>query len=114
MRAEIEIALRMLAQADSTIPPDGRIDKAIECLRGIDHNLPDLVQIRELRTTLHLSRATIDNLIERGKLRQILGADDRLLGVSRESLRRFLQGEIRLSDGTNIDDIETKGSKGKI
>ena len=48
MRAEIEIAMRMLLMADPSVPPDGRIDRAVDALRGIRHDLPDLVRMKEL------------------------------------------------------------------
>ena len=38
MKAEVEIAMRMLLLADSSVPPDGRIDKAVDILRGLNHD----------------------------------------------------------------------------
>lgn len=102
MRAEIEIAMRMLLMADSSVPPDGRIDKAVDVLRGFNHDLPELVRLKELKETLHLSEATIRTLMDAGRLKRIVGNGNNTLGVSRESLRAFIRGEVRLEDGTLV------------
>lgn len=36
MKHEVEMALRLLFRSDTSIPPDGRVDQAIEILKG--HN----------------------------------------------------------------------------
>ena len=102
MRAEVEIAMRMLLMADPSVPPDGRIDRAVDVLRGVRHDLPDLVRMKELRSMLHLSDYTIKNLIRVGRLKRIMGSGKAMLGVSRESVRAFIRGEIRLEDGTFV------------
>lgn len=102
MRAEVEIAMRMLLMADPSVPPDGRIDRAVDVLRGVRHDLPDLVRMKELRSMLHLSDYTIKNLIRVGRLKRIMGSGKAMLGVSRESVRAFIRGEIRLEDGTLV------------
>ena len=102
MRAEVEIAMRTLLMADPSVPPDGRIDRAVDALRGIRHDLPDLVRMKELRSMLHLSDPTIKSLIRSGRLKRVVGTGNAMLGVSRESVRTFIRGEIRLEDGTLI------------
>ena len=102
MRAEVEIAMRMLLMADPSVPPDGRIDRAVDVLRGVRHDLPDLVRMKELRSMLHLSDYTIKNLIRVGRLKRIMGSGKAMLGVSRESVRAFIRGEIRLEDETLV------------
>ena len=102
MRAEIEIAMRMLLMADTSVPPDGRIDKAVDALRGLNHDLPELVRMKELKEALHLSDPTIRTLMDAGRLRRIVGNGNNTLGVSRESLRAFIRGEVRLEDGTIV------------
>lgn len=102
MRAEVEIAMRMLLMADPSVSPDGRIDRAVDVLRGVRHDLPDLVRMKELRSMLHLSDYTIKNLIRVGRLKRIMGSGKAMLGVSRESVRAFIRGEIRLEDGTLV------------
>ena len=96
MRAEVELAMRTLLMADPSVPPDGRIDRAVDALRGVRHDLPDLVRMKEL------SDPTIRNLIKVGRLKRIVGSGDTMLGVSRESVRAFIRGEIRLEDGTLV------------
>lgn len=102
MRAEVEIAMRALLMADPSVPPDGRIDRAVDVLRGIRHDLPDLVRMKELRSILHMSTPSIKNLIRIGRLKKVIGSGDATLGVSRESVRAFIRGEIRLEDGTLV------------
>ena len=102
MRAEVEIAMRMLLMADPSVPPDGRIDREVDVLRGVRHDLPDLVRMKELRSMLHLSDYTIKNLIRVGRLKRIMGSGKAMLGVSRESVRAFIRGERRLEDGTLV------------
>lgn len=51
---------------------------------------------------LHLSDYTIKNLIRVGRLKRIMGSGKAMLGVSRESVRAFIRGEIRLEDGTLV------------
>jgi len=104
MKAEIEIALRMLLKSDSTIPPDGRIDRAVDVIRGIGLDVPDLVKMQELRKVLHMSDPAIRNLMDAGRLNRIMGAGERCLGVSRDSLRRFIRGEVRTCDGMLINE----------
>ena len=102
MRAEVEIAMRTLLMADPSVPPDGRIDRAVDALRGVRHDLPELVRMKELRSLLHLSDPTIYNLISVGRLKRVLGTGNAMLGVTRESVRAFIRGEIRLKDGTLV------------
>ena len=102
MRAEVELAMRTLLMADPSVPPDGRIDRAGDALRGVRSDVPDLVRMKELRSMLHLSDPTIRNLIKVGRLKRIVGSGDTMLGVSRESVRAFIRGEIRLEDGTLV------------
>ena len=102
MRAEVEIAMRTLLMADPSVPPDGRIDRAVDALRGIRHDLPDLVRMKELRSILHMSAPAIHNLIRAGRLKRIMGTGKAMLGVSRESVRAFIRGEVRLEDGTLV------------
>ena len=100
MKAEVEIAMRMLLLADTSVPPDGRIDKAVDILRGIDVEGEELVRMKDVCSTLHMSRNQVRKLMACGRLVAIGGTGDRCLGTSRESLRRFIRGEIHLPDGT--------------
>ena len=52
MRQEVEVVLRMLLKADSTIPPGGRIDHAIDVLNGTTHG-----QDRPFLTTMEAAEA---------------------------------------------------------
>lgn len=102
MKAEVEIAMRMLLLADSSVPPDGRIDKAVDILRGVNLEGEELVKMNDVCSTLHMSRSCVKRLMACGRLARIGGTGDNCLGTSRESLRRFIRGEIHLPDGTLV------------
>ena len=95
MKQEVEVVLRMLLKADSTIPPGGRIDRAIEVINGTrSDKQPPYITFREAANALHVDRAAVKSLIKAGKLNRVVGANDRSLGVSRESFQRYLRGKM--------------------
>lgn len=102
MKAEIEIAMRMLLKSDSSIPPDGRIDRAVDVIRGTDKDLPEIVKFNEVCKVLQMTRRSIEHMLDTGRLNRVMGSGSRCIGVSRESLRRVLRGEVRAIDGTLI------------
>ena len=97
MKREVEIALRLLLKFDSSIPPDGRIDHAFEILKGHDRRQSPIVRLPELRRIFGVSKRTLEHLMNSGRLDRIVGKGDRTMGVTRESLKRFMRGE---SEGT--------------
>ena len=97
MKHEVEMALRLLFRSDMTIPPDGRVDLAIEILKGHATRHPPIVKVRQAADILHVDRSTIDNLLKKGKLVKIVGKNNRLFGISRESLAAYLRGEVAAS-----------------
>ena len=100
MKAEVEIAMRMLLPADSSVPPDGRIDKAVDILRGLNHDGEEIVRTNMVCSILHMSQSQVKNLMDKGRLVKIMGSGEKCIGTSRESLRQFIRGEIRLPNGT--------------
>ena len=95
MRQEVEVVLRMLLKADSTIPPGGRIDHAIDVLNGTTHgqDRPFLTTI-EAAEALHVNRGTIKALVKSGKLNRAVGTFGRTIGVTRESFQRYVRGKM--------------------
>ena len=91
------MALRLLFRSDMTIPPDGRVDLAIEILKGHATRHPPIVKVRQAADILHVDRSTIDNLLKKGKLVKIVGKKGRIFGISRESLAAYLRGEVAAS-----------------
>ena len=91
------MALRLLFRSDMSIPPDGRVDLAIEILKGHNTKQPPIVKVRQAADILHVDRSTIDKLLRKGKLVKIVGKNDRLIGISRESLATYLRGEVAAS-----------------
>ena len=95
MKQEVEVVLRMLLKADSTIPPGGRIDRAIDIINGTKRdNQPPYITFKEAMDALHVDRATVKALFKIGKLNRVVGAHGRSLGVSRESFQRYLRGKM--------------------
>ena len=103
MKAEVEIAMRMILIADTSVPPDGRIDKAIDILRGLDREGDDVVRMKEICSLLHMSPAAVRQLMKEGKLTVVMGSGNKCIGTSRESLSKYIKGEIRLKDGTLLN-----------
>ena len=97
MKHEVEMALRLLFRSDMSIPPDGRVDLAIEILKGHNTKQPPIVKVRQAADILHVDRSTIDNLLKKGKLVKIVGKKGRIFGISRESLATYLRGEVAAS-----------------
>ena len=97
MKREVEMALRLLFRYDTSIPPDGRVDLAIEILKGHNAGQPPVVRVKQAADILHVDRSTIDQLLRKGKLVKIVGKNDRLIGISRESLASYLRGEVAAS-----------------
>lgn len=97
MKREVEIALRLLFRSDTSIPPDGRVDLAIEILKGHNAKQPPVIKVRQAADILHVDRSTVDGLIRKGKLVKIVGKKGRLFGISRESLAAYLRGEVAAS-----------------
>ena len=93
MKREVEIALRLLLKFDSSIPPDGRIDHAFEILKGQDKRQPPIVRMIELRNVFGIGKSALDKLLDSGRLDRIVGKGNRTIGVTRESLKRFMRGE---------------------
>ena len=100
MKAEVEIAMRMLLLADSSVPPDGRIDKAVDILRGLNHDGEEIVRTNMVCSILHMSQSQVKNLMDKGRLVKIMGSGEKCIGTSRVSLRQFISGEIRPPNGT--------------
>lgn len=97
MKHEVEMALRLLFRSDTSIPPDGRVDQAIEILKGHNAKEPPVVRVGQAANILHVERQTVINLAKKGKLVRILGKGDRLIGISRESLSAYLRGAVAAS-----------------
>ena len=97
MKREVEMALRLLFRSDTSIPPDGRVDLAIEILKGHNAKQPPVIKVRQAVDILHVDRSTVDGLIRKGKLVKIVGKKGRIFGISRESLAAYLRGEVAAS-----------------
>ena len=95
MRPEIGITLRLLLNADNTIPKDGRIQRALDVLNGEDGDLPEIVSIAKMAVKLHKSTSTVRDLINCGQLARVVGKGGRTLGIARDSAVLFLNGEFK-------------------
>ena len=93
MKHEVEMALRVLFRSDTSIPPDGRVDLAMEILKGREARHPPIVRVKKAAESLHVNNQTVCHLAKKGKLVRIVGKNNHLIGISRESLAAYLRGE---------------------
>ena len=91
MKREVEMALRLLFRFDTSIPPDGRVDLAIEILKGHDVKKPPVVRVKDAADILHVTTKTIGSLMQKGKLARILGKNDRGKGAASTDQRKLAE-----------------------
>lgn len=92
MKPETEIAVRGVLMMDPDITKEN-IERALDVLRGkadgeeiIIHN----VRFRDAQEILKVSRRTLRHYLDSGYLDRVFGGGRRAIGVTRESLLRFM------------------------
>ena len=92
MKPETEVAIRGVLMMDVDVPKEN-IERALDILRGktdgdeiIIHN----VRFNDARDILKVSRRTLRHYLDSGYLDRVYGGGRRAIGVSRESLLRFM------------------------
>ena len=92
MKPETEIAVRGVLMMDPGITKEN-IERALDVLRGkadgeeiIIHN----VRFRDAQEILKVSRRTLRHYLDSGYLDRVFGGGRRAIGVTRESLLRFM------------------------
>ena len=96
MKTETENAIRSIASLDPGISPTV-IDRVIDIMKGISEeseNLIHVVRYNDALELLKVSRRTLSYYVDHGYLDRVYGCGCRAIGVSRESLLRFLNRRV--------------------
>ena len=101
MKTETENAIRSIASLDPEVSIT-MIDRVIELMKGKSaesENLIHVVKYSDAIELLKVSRRTLSYYLDNGYLDRVYGCGHRALGVSRESLLRFMTRRVvRRSD----------------
>ena len=96
MKQETENAIRSIASLDPEVST-AMVDRAIDLMRGRSdeseafiHN----VKFRDAQDLLKVSRRTLSYYLDHGYLDRVYGCGHRALGISRESLLRFMNRRV--------------------
>lgn len=106
MKPETEIAVRGVLMMDADVTKEN-IERALDILRGkadgeeiTIHN----VRFKDARDILKVSRRTLRHYMDSGYLDRVYGGGRRAIGVTRESLLRFMSRRT----------VEHRGADGRI
>ena len=92
MKMETETAVRSIVSMDAEVSKEN-LERAIDIMRGkveSDEDLIHNIRSKDAQELLKVSRRTLSYYIDNGYLDRAYGCGDRALGVSRESLLRFM------------------------
>lgn len=108
MKTETESAIRSIVSLDSEITRE-MMERAIDILRGRAESVDDLVHVirrQEAIRILNVHRRTLDYYVKQGYLDTVYGGGRRrALGISRESLVRFMR--LRVGHPAPVQDSTT-------
>ena len=96
MKPETETAVRSIVMFDSEVTREN-LERAIDILRGkvsSDEDLIHNIRFCDAQELLKVSRRTLSYYIDHGYLDRVYGCGERALGVSRESLLRFMNRRV--------------------
>jgi len=96
MKTQTEMAVRSILAMDSEIKAED-VEKALDVLRGkvtSNEDLDHVLRRKEVEELLHVHRRTIDYYIEKGYLVRVYGGGQRAVGISRDSVMRFLRRRV--------------------
>ena len=101
MKTQTEMAVRSILSMDEEIKAE-LVEKALDVLRGkvgpndeIDH----VLRRKEVEELLHVHRRTIDYYLDKGYLTRVYGGGQRALGISRDSVLRFVRRRVGRPQG---------------
>lgn len=106
MRMETETAVRSIVCIDAEVSRE-MLEKALRILRGIDPDNEPIVhnvRFKDARDILQVSRRTLRHYMDSGYLDRVYGGGIRAIGVTRESLIRFMSRRT----------VEHRGKDGRI
>lgn len=96
MKTETENAIRSIASLDPEVSAT-MIDRVIEIMKGTSKESESLIHVIRYNDALELlkvSRRTLSYYVDKGYLDRVYGCGCRSIGVSRESLLRFLNRRV--------------------
>ncbi len=96
MKSETETLLRNIISLDPEITKENA-EKAIDIMRGKVESEEDMVhnvRFRDALELLKVSRRTLSYYLDHGYMDRVYGCGQRALGVSRESLLRFMNRRV--------------------
>ena len=96
MKPETETAVRSIVMIDSEVTREN-LERAIDIMRGkisSEEELIHTVRFNDAIDLLKVSRRTLSHYIDHGYLDRVFGCGCRALGVSRESLLRFMNRRV--------------------
>ena len=96
MKSETETLIRNIISLDPEVAKEN-LERAIDIMRGkveSDEDLIHNIRFKDAQELLKVSRRTLSYYIDHGYLDRVYGCGDRALGVSRESLLRFMNRRV--------------------
>ena len=96
MKSETETLIRNVVSLDPEVAKEN-LERAIDIMRGkveSDEDLIHNIRFKDAQDLLKVSRRTLSYYIDHGYLDRVYGCGDRALGVSRESLLRFMNRRV--------------------
>ena len=96
MKQETENAIRSIASLDPEVTT-AMVDRAIDIMRGRSEECEALihnVKFKDAQELLKVSRRTLSYYLDHGYLDRVYGCGHRALGISRESLLRFMNRRV--------------------
>lgn len=96
MKPETETAVRSIIMIDSEVTREN-LERAIDIMRGkmsSDEELIHTIRFKDAIDLLKVSRRTLTYYLDHGYIDRVFGCGHRALGVSRESLLRFMNRRV--------------------
>jgi len=96
MKPETETAIRSIVTFDSEVTREN-LERAIDIMRGkisSDEELVHTIRFKDAIDLLKVSRRTLTYYLDHGYIDRVYGCGCRALGVSRESLLRFMNRRV--------------------
>ena len=96
MKSETETLIRNIISLDPEVAKEN-LERAIDIMRGkveSDEDLIHNIRFKDAQDLLKVSRRTLSYYIDHGYLDRVYGCGDRALGVTRESLLRFMNRRV--------------------
>ena len=96
MKTETETLVRSIVSMDAEVTKES-LERAIDILRGrveSDEDFVHNIKFRDAQDLLKVSRRTLSYYLDHGYLDRVYGCGHRALGISRESLLRFMNRRV--------------------